>query len=81
MAQINSSYGDSLFRDKSLAKESFKNYVKPQNHILLKKGKMFLATTNRRSTMFRRDGWKLVCRGTVKGKGFNAIKTPIRCPR
>ena len=81
MVEIDSSYGDSLFRNKSVAKESFKNYVKPQNHTLLKKGKIFLATTNKRSSMFRRDGWKLVCRGTVKGKGFNAIKTPIRCSR
>lgn len=75
--EINLNYGDFLYTTKFNAVNSFKYMTKPQNNVLLKRGKSFLVTTRRRSTMFKKVGWKLIGNGTFKRTGLFGIELPF----
>ena len=78
MKEIKSSMGDALYRSKDNAIRSFSHLRKPHNYTLLEKNDSYLVTTNRRSSQFRKDGWKEIGHGMPKSKGINAIKIPFR---
>ena len=81
MTLISSNRGDNLFHNKANAINSFKSYIKPQNHTLLKKGKSYLAVSNNRVSMLKKDGWKVIGRGKVRVKRVAETKTSIRMVR
>ena len=78
VGEIKSTSGDSLYHNQENAISSFRHLVKPQNYSLVYKDGKYLVTTNRRSTLFKKLGWKLVGYGSVKGKGIHAIEIPFR---